>query len=383
MRFSPLFRDQKFLHAVAVLIGTMVGVGMYGIPFAFAKSGALAGLAWLALVAALMMVFNLLFAELTLRTEGKHQVVGYANIWLGPWGRRVMMAAYVLSMYGALLAYMIVAGQFLHNIFSQFIAIDPQLYSILFAGVWSLAWLMRLRTVAALELGMVGMYVGTTVLLVGVGAFHVQPMNLSGWTPEYWWLPYGVLLFAFSGISAIPLQRQLLAGRERLMKPAIITAIAVVAVLYALFAITVVGISGEVTTPESLAGLFSFMGTPIVIIGSVLGMMTISTAFVVLGTSLWETYRLDYGMRPLSAWLLALLPPVALFAVGMRNFIDVIGLVGSVAVGVQSVLMTLAYLRARKVRLRTPEFSLRIPAVVVIGIALVFAAGAFHEFFVR
>ena len=80
-----LFRDRKFLHAVAVLIGTMVGVGIYGIPFAFAKAGFWVGMVWLVGLAGIVCLFNLMFAELTLSTQGTHQVAGYANIWLGAW----------------------------------------------------------------------------------------------------------------------------------------------------------------------------------------------------------------------------------------------------------------------------------------------------------
>src|SRR3972149_565150 len=92
-----LLRRRKFLHAVAVLVGTMVGAGVYGVPFVFAKAGFWVGTVWLVAVAGLLCVLQLLFAELTLATQGVHQLVGYATIWLGAWGRRAMGFAHILA----------------------------------------------------------------------------------------------------------------------------------------------------------------------------------------------------------------------------------------------------------------------------------------------
>ncbi len=345
-QFIQLLRDQKFLHATTVLIGTMVGVGIYGIPFAFAKAGFFIGAAWLVIIAVVMALFYLMFAELVYATPGSHQLVGYASVWLGPWGRRVMALANVLSLYGALLAFMIVAGGFLHNILSNFLAIDPQWYSIVFALAWSLLWLARVRTVAAVELILVGIYMLVIVGITIVGLGHITWSNLAGWTPDFWYLPYGILLFSFAGLSAIPIQRQLLAGREHLMRPAIMLAIGVVSVLYLVFAFTIVGISGDVTSPEAFAGLYGSLGSSVLVVGFLVGVLTISTSYVMLGTALYETFRIDYRLRALTSWLLAVAPPIVFFLIGLRNFIDVIGLIGSVAVGLIAIVLLLAYRRA-------------------------------------
>ena len=44
-----VLKNREFLHATSILIGTMVGVGIFGIPFAFAKAGFWVGLSFLVL----------------------------------------------------------------------------------------------------------------------------------------------------------------------------------------------------------------------------------------------------------------------------------------------------------------------------------------------
>ena len=378
-----LFRDRKFRHAAALLVGTMVGVGIYGIPFAFAKAGFAVGAGWLLLLAVLLALVYLLLAELTLSTDGRHQLTGYAHIWLGAWGRRLMTFAQMLTIYGALLAYLIVFGEFAHNALSRFFAVDSQTYSYIFAGGWSLMWLTRLRTIAAVESWLIAAYVLFIGILAALSAGHIEPANFATVEPHFWFLPYGVLLFALGGATAVPLQREILAGRERLMRPAILWAVGLTALLYLIFAAAVVGVSGELTSPESLDGLSGFMGAPVIVLGSLLGMLTISTSYIALGTALFETFRLDYRLRPASSWLLVLVPPVVFFWSGLRNFIDVIGLVGAVAGGLQGVLLLAAYLRARHVRLREPEFRMRIPAAAVWALMLLFALGVGYELWLR
>lgn len=371
----PLLKDRKFLRATALLVGTMVGVGIFGIPFAFAKAGFWLGAAWLLGLTALTMLYNLMFAELTLRTQGVHHMAGYANIYLGPWARRLTFFALVLSGYGTLLAYMIIVGGFLHNVLSQYIAINPDLYGVIFAGVWSLVVFARLRTVASVDLFMMCAF-GAVILLVFIfGIPNINPVNLQGVIWDFWFLPYGVIMFALAGANTIPLQRQLLAGRERILRPAIMTAVALVGILYLVFAFTVVGISGDITTPDALGGLFGFLGSGVILLGSVFGIMTISTSFLMMSEALYETFHIDYRVRPLWAWALVIGPPMLFFWSGLRNFIDVIGLVGAVAVGILSIIVLLAYLRGRSYRLREPEFTVPVPGFVVWMIVALFAAG--------
>ncbi len=373
-----ILKDRKFLRATALLVGTMVGVGIFGIPFAFAKAGFWMGTVWLVVLTALTAVYNLMFAELTLRTQGVHHVAGYANIYLGPWARRATFFALVLSGYGTLLAYMIIVGGFLHNVLSYYIAVNPDLYSLVFAGVWSLLVFARLRTVASVDLFMMCAF-GAVILLVFLfGIPNIQLVNLQGVIWDFWFLPYGIIMFALAGANTIPLQRQLLAGREKLLRPAILTAVALVSILYLVFAFTVVGISGDITTPDALAGLFGVLGPAIIILGSLFGIMTISTSFLMMSEALYETFHVDYKVRPLWAWALVIGPPMFFFWSGLRNFIDVIGLVGSVAVGILSVVILLAYLRGRAYRLRDPEFTVPIPRWVVWGMIVVFAVGIIY-----
>ena len=107
-----------------------------------------------------------------------------------------------------------------------------------------------------------------------------------------------------------------------------------VGILYFVFSFTVFGISGDTTTPDAISGLVGHIGEKVIFLGSLFGVMAISTSFLMLSTALIEIFHLDYGMGRKISWLLVVFPPLVLFLGGLRNFIDVLSLGGGVGVGV-------------------------------------------------
>src|SRR3989344_7749641 len=108
MMRSLFKEDKKFFYATAALVGTMVGVGVFGVPFSFAKAGFSVGFLFLLLTGFLTLIINMMFGEVVLRTKERHQTVGYAGLYLGPVWKGVMFFAMVLSIYAAMLAYIII-----------------------------------------------------------------------------------------------------------------------------------------------------------------------------------------------------------------------------------------------------------------------------------
>ena len=119
---------KNFLYAIATLIGTIIGVGLFGIPFVVARSGFLIGLGWLVIIGAVALIIHLAYGEIILRTKGKHRRIGYVDRYLGKRETEISALIILLARFGALLAYIIVAGQFLYGALS-FLFSDLCLFS--------------------------------------------------------------------------------------------------------------------------------------------------------------------------------------------------------------------------------------------------------------
>lgn len=366
-----------FFYAVSILIGTIVGVGVFGIPFAFAKAGFFTGFLFLVFVGALSLAVNLIFGEIVLRTEKLHQFTGYANIYLGKWVGTLAGFAWFLSIYGALLAYVIVSGNFLFNIFISRFYIDPFVYSVLFFVFAALATLKGLKTVAWFEFFMVLFFSLIALLVFVFGIPKIDPANLATLAnKEFWFLPYGVLLFAYAGFSAVPIQKELLKGSPRLLKKAILWGSLIPAALYLIFSVSIVGVAGDTTSPDVVSGLAGFLDYRIIFLISVFGLLAITTSFLALAFALIETFRLDFKFKKFGSWALAVFIPFLLFLFGVRNFIEVISLAGSVAIGIEGMILIMMYKKTKSAGARQPEYSLNFPVWLLNGIAVLFAVGA-------
>jgi len=102
-----------------------------------------------------------------------------------------------------------------------------------------------------------------------------------------------------------------------------------------------------------------------------------------LATSLKESFQEDFNFRRLEAWLLVVLPPYLLYLSGIRNFIDIIGLVGGVAISLEMILLILVYASAKKNGERIPEYSVYLPQPVLYLMMLIFAAAAAYTLFIK
>ncbi len=378
-----LLKNKAFLHATAILIGTMVGVGIFSIPLAFTKSGFLIGVLLAFLIGAVTILFNLIYAEIILRTTRRHQLVGYANKYLGKWAKRLIFFANALGIYGALLVYIHYAGGFLNNLFSEFFYFRSDFYSIAFFFVVASILPFRFKTVAAIEFFLTGLFVTVILSVFAVGMPYIDVNNFLSVVPSYWYLPYGVLLFAFAGLTSIPLQRQMLKGQEYLLKPAIIFAVIFTGLLYLLFTFTVVGVSGFSTSDDALRGLMETLGSKIVLLGSFFGVCAIATSFLMLGTALKDIFVLDYRLKRNTAWALVVLPPFVLYVGGLRSAVDIISLVGAVAIGLEAVILLFMFRKAKQEGDRDPEFSFTISSWVTYVLGLMFLVGIVFILFIR
>lgn len=364
-------RNHNFNEAVATLVGTIIGAGVLGIPYAVNQAGFLPGLVLLLFLGGALMMLNLLLGEVTLRTHGTHQLTGYAGIYLGKWGKRIMTVVMLLVIYGGLLAYVIGEGVTLRALFGG----NAFYWSLAFWAVSSMVLYYGLSIIKQFEFIMLTIIIGVVMAIAffsfgEVNYGHLDELNLSNIL-----VPYGVIFFALLGAPAIPQVRQILLGNEKSMKKAIMVSMLVPIFIYALFALVVIGVTGIQTTEVATVGLGNALGYKMVLLGNVFAMLAMGTSFLTLGLAVKEVYMYDFNVRRTLAWLYTVLIPVGLFLVGFQNFIDTIGLVGSVVGGLEGILIVLIFWQAIKKGKRKPEYTLGTQRVVGAILLLLFGLG--------
>ena len=360
------------LEAVAVVMGTIIGAGVLGIPFVVARAGFLTGLVTLAILTAVVVTMHLMLAEVAARTKGTHQLTGYAERYLGKKGKALMAFGMILSLYGALTAYLIGLSQS----FTELIGFGKELWwGLAFFGVAGAAVFVGLSLVKRFEMALTFLIL-VVVLALGIASSpHIDPQALTHYASSKLFLPYGVILFALLGTVAIPEAARVLHREPEKLKRAVLWGTVIPAIVYAIFALIVVGVTGSDTTEIATIGLGLRLGQAATIFGSLFAIVAMSTSFLTIGLALLDMYHYDYGLTHVTSWLLTLTPPLIAFLFSLTSFATTLGLVGGIAGSVEGLLIVALFVKARKEGDRTPAFTVRVPTAWLWCVGAVFFGG--------
>ncbi len=370
---------KKFIKAVSVLMGTVVGAGIFGLPYVIAQVGFVVGLGYLCLFAAVFLVVNLCYGEIVLRTKSSLEMPGFVKKYLGNWGKVVITLSLMLGIYGAMVAYTIGVGGFLKEILGPVLGGTEMLWSIVFWVIASFIIYKGVGIVSEIETVMaIGLIF--VVLFIAILAYpFINMANLEFIDLSKLFLPYGVILFAFGGASAVPTMRRILKGEEKKLKPAIILGSVLPLIIYLLFALVVVGVTGTYTTETAILGLGNVTTNLIVLVGGIFGILTMTTSFLALGHVLKELWYRDYNMPYLPAWAITVGVPLLLFLAGLKSFVKVLGISGGILSGVQSIVLVASFYKAKIHGKRNPEYKIKLPKVLAFVFYVLFTLGVIYQ----
>ncbi len=369
----------KFWYGVAVLSGSIIGLGTFGIPFVFAKTGFGLGSLYLLAMTCLVTFSYLLYGEIVLRTHNRHQLVGYVKKYLGHYAYWIAQFNFWVAVFGFTTATLIVNGQFFSKTLSFFhISLSPNYASIIMLVIVSYVVYKGLRLMSRIDAIMVFLFF---VLIGVIGSLSISNLEIGNYvfaTGRFSFLPFGVVMFALMGLQGIPLTREVLIGKENILKKVIIVGTIVPAVLYFIFSFIIIGISGEGTSTEAIFGIASHICPIAVFIGSLFGFLASTTIFLSVATSFKESIWQDLKIRQQFGFLLMIIPSYVLFQMGVTNFINLIGLVGAVSGGINMILLIFTYVEAKSTGNRIPEYSINVSNKVLYLLMAIFFFGAIY-----
>jgi len=332
----------NFLKALAVFLGTIVGAGIFGLPFVASKAGFLIIIAHFAALSFFVILIDWLYCKVALATKEIYRLPGYIGKYFNPFWKRIVFLVIFLGTIGGLLAYLIIGGNFLFAIFSPFWGGSVMLYTFLFFAVGSLLIFKGIKSIAGMELILMAF------LFVILGLFFVKAfplVNINYFKEINWgsaFLPYGVVLFSLWGSSVMPELKEMVKSKKAL-KTIIILGVGVSALIYLFFIFVVLGISGQNTSQDAISGISQAMGSFAVNFGFIFGVIAVFTSFLTIGLTLKNMLWHDFSVPKNMAWFMTCFLPFLLFVIGLRQFIGVIGFTGAVSMGLEGIIMVLLY----------------------------------------
>ncbi|MBU1137281.1 amino acid permease [Patescibacteria group bacterium] len=371
----------NIFQPLSVLVGTIIGVGLFSLPYITVRAGVWTMLGYFLLLGGVTILIKLIYGEVILRTREIHRLPGYVGKYLGAKWKKISFFSNAFGLTGALLAYLIVGGNFLYSLFSQYFGGSKTFYTLILFAVGACLIYFGIKSISYIESLALILFFVVLFLIFQKGFSLVRIENFFYFDLKHFFLPYGAILFSLSGTSLIPEVREMLRNRPQDLKKVIFWAIAIAVLVYLSFIFIIVGITGQNATPDAIIGLRNILNDGLVGLALVFGFLTVFTSLLTIGLTLKKILWYDMGLKENLSWFLACFTPLVLFFAGFNNFITVISLVGGVFLGVDVTLMILIYLKAKKQGDLKPAYSLNLPRPLIYSLILFFILGAVYEIY--
>lgn len=360
----------KFIKALSVFAGTIIGVGIFGLPYVASRAGFFVVLFYFFLMTGVTIAIHLVFGKVALGTETLHRLPGYAGEYLGNKWKKISFLVLGSGLTGALLAYLIVGGEFLKLFFAPYFGGNFLIYTLIFFGAGTYLIFRGIKSIAQTEMILLAVFLAIVVLIFVKAYSFINLSYLKNIDLKSFALPYGVVLFSLWGSAIVPEIKEMLKGDWKLLRKVIISGILLAAITYLFFIFIVFGASGVNTSKEAISGLAYTLGDNIVRLGLIFGVITCFTSFLTLGLTLKKIFLYDFGLSSKLSWFIACFFPLFLFLIGLREFIDIIGLTGAVAIGCEGIILVFLYREFLKKKLSqkmNPLFYI-LPIIFVLGV---------------
>lgn len=360
---------KAFIYSLSVISGTIIGVGLFSLPYITAKVGMGIILGYFLVLGTLVVVVHLFFGELALRTPDFKRLPGFARIYLGRRGEKIAIVSAVLGLFGAILAYLIVGGEFLKELLSPIFGGNIIIYTLFYFAIGAGLIYFGIKAIAKVEFwGLILFFL--ILFVVFFKSFpNIRLLNLFP-EPDFnrFFFPYGPILFSLWGATVIPEIEEMLGENKRLFKKIIPLAILTPICVYLIFISLILGITGKDTTESALLGLRNFLSNEMYSLLLFFGILTTFTSFITLGLTLRNVFNYDLKIGKNLSWAITCFFPLALFFLGFKNFIPIISFVGAVMLGIDGILILLMY---QKIKTKKIKF-LTIPLISIFILGIIY-----------
>ncbi|HOZ55806.1 MAG: Tryptophan/tyrosine permease family protein [Parcubacteria group bacterium ADurb.Bin316] len=378
---SLLNKSKNYYQAVAILIGQIVGVGIFSLPFLVAQSGVLSLLFLVVFIGVVQYFIQLVYANLVVATPTYHQLPGYAEKYVGPTGKNLVFLSSLVGLNCALLAYIIVSGIFLNQLLSPIFGGSEFIYSTIVFCIEAVIVFFGVHFLARVELIMTFLLILVVSVIGWRSADFIYFNNFTVLDWKYFLIPYGAMLFALDGIAVIPFVVEVLNRDKMAVRKAIKTGVLVSAIVTAVFALVIVGVTGRNVTEDALSGMKTVLHDGVISLALLFGSLCIFTSFIGSAQALRKIYNWDYKINKNLAWFFAVFVPYLLYIAGINNFIKVVSFAGAVAGGISSIVLVYIIMKNNSDISANTIFKHKIPAVILYALVAMFVVGIFYELF--
>ncbi len=358
----------NILESIFIVISTIIGLGVFILPYAYIHSGIYFWISFFILLFA-FLILHLAYGELIFYVKEKHNLPGLAEKFLGSHFKKYI---WILDFWGTQLvfwAYLIA----LPSIIGSIIFINPLFLKliIVFSIILLIAFETNIFARADSFITLLLLLIFIWIIFIFLPKIDLANLEFNFLDPI---LSYGILIFALTGYSSLQIAYDLIGPDKRKFILINIVSFLLVGLLYALFVIAVAGILGKNVSQEAIFSLSKIIDKKTLLLLVSLAFLNIYTTFVALAFYLKRGLCADFGLTKFKSWLYTSLPILIFVFLDFKNLAKLISAIGSLFIALNLIVILVCYLKLKEKKyFPIPNFVIYLLIVLfVIGFILNF-----------
>jgi len=326
-----------------ILTSTIIGLGVFTLPYTLISSG-IYFYFWFLFIPFIIFIFHLAYSEIIFNIEKRHNLPQLVSLIIN---KKFKLPLWFVDYFGLIcvfLVYLLFMNNFLIKIFG--VDFDFKLFITLF-----IIFLIFFEENIFSKIDAIISFL-LILLFIFISFYFLSYINLNRYFKIdnlNFWLPYGILLFSYSGYHSLQLVYDLVKKNKGKIIIVNIFSLIIVTLIYLLFTLSIVGSLDKNKISEiSLLSIIDFLPLYLKIIISILFLISIITTFVSLAFYLKRGLILDFRIKKFLAWLIVSLSIIIISFFNYDSLVKIVSLIGDLFVGFNILVILLCYLKLKE-----------------------------------
>ncbi|TSC89760.1 MAG: basic amino acid/polyamine antiporter, APA family [Parcubacteria group bacterium Gr01-1014_3] len=339
---------KNFFLATGLLVSTIIGAGVFALPYVFQNSSFKLGFFYLALAALVYTIIHRMYAEIIFSSKAEHRFVGFSEKYFGKGGFWLAILIAVVEIFLVLTIYLILSVSFANLLFP---GIADWLKVVIFWLFGSAIIFIGLRRLASIEFIIAILILAIIILVHYLGFARLNEFSFLSSGSLGLLAPIAPILFALSGRVGLHAVADLFRGeKEPLKKASLAISLGTIipAVVYGLFVIGMIGLT-PIASEDSITGLSASLPADgrvpnwLALTIGVLGIISLLSSYVAAGFDIKHVLKTDLKFP---SWLMVLAVlgvPLGLYFANLSSFLGLISLVGGILLSIEGIMIALMW----------------------------------------
>lgn len=333
---------KNFFLATGLLVSTIIGAGVFALPYVFQNSSFKLGFFYLALAALVYTIIHRMYAEIIFSSKAEHRFVGFSEKYFGKTGFWLAILIAVVEIFLVLTIYLILSVSFANLLFP---GIADWLKVVLFWIFGSAIIFIGLRRLASIEFVIALGILAIIILIHYLGFSRLTELSFLSSGALGLLAPVAPILFALSGRVGLHSVADLFRGEKEPLKKAnwaISLGTIIPAIVYGLFVVGMIGLT-PVASEDSITGLLGNVPGWLATTIGILGIISLISSYIAAGFDIKHVLKTDLKFP---TWLMILSVvgiPLGLYFLNLSSFLGLISLVGGILLSLEGIMIALMW----------------------------------------